>query len=68
MVLSTIYFDHYHFVHPSLDYFQAIVHMIAGDTWVGYNEFEQAGNSSAPGIFFDEIFSSDAITEVGSTY
>ena len=42
--------------------------MLAGDTWVGYYEFEQAGNSSAPGIFFDEIFSSDAITEVGSTY
>ena len=59
-------FSDYHFVHPSTDYFQAIIHMLAGDMWTGYYEFEQAGNISAPGIFFDQIFSCDGITEVCS--
>lgn len=68
LVLSTIYFDHYHFVHPSLDYIHAIIHMLAGDMWTGFYEFEQAGYSTTPGIFFDEIFSSDEVKEVGSTY
>lgn len=68
LVLSTIYFDHYHFVHPSFDYYQVIIHMLAGNKWSGYYAFEQAGHTTVPGIFFDQIFSSDENIEVGSTY
>lgn len=68
LVLGTNNFDHYHFVHPSFDYFQAIIHMLAGNKWSGYYGFMQDGNSTVPGIFFDQIFSSDENNEVGSTY
>ena len=42
--------------------------MLAGDMWSGYYEFGQAGYSTVPGIFFDQMFSSDEVKEVGSTY
>lgn len=42
--------------------------MLAGNMWTGYYEFEQGGYSSVPGIFFDEIFSSGKVEQVGSTY
>ena len=40
--------------------------MLAGNKWDGYYAFEQAGHSTTPGIFFDQIFSSDGNFGVGS--
>lgn len=42
--------------------------MLAGNMWSGYNNFDYSGHSTVPGIFFDEIYSSDRYLGVGSTY
>ena len=68
LVLTTNNFGQYHFVHPSLNNLQAIIHMLAGDTWNGYNDFNYSGYSTVPGIFFGEIYSCDGYIGVGSTY